>query len=126
MRMERSSSEENITTQSRQWRLDSMGRTIPVGAIPDTNTLPDGLYRLRVRKCEETQTKEAEGKNQKLMYRLQTEVVEPASHKGLFYTDNLVVGSEDDPDAQELSTWQTSIGGRNIRKSIKACSLPVG
>lgn len=103
-----------------------MSRTIPVGAIPDTNVLPDGLFRLRVRKCEETTTKEAEGKSQKLMYRLQTEVVEPASYKGMLYTDNLVVGSEADPDAQELVTWQTSIGGKNIKKIIKATGIPVG
>lgn len=103
-----------------------MSRLIPFGNIPDTNIFPDGIFRLKVEKLEEKATKEREGKAAKLMYVLTSKVVEPASHKGLLYFENFVIGTEDDPDAEELSTWQTSIGGRSLKRLTKALGVPFG
>lgn len=99
---------------------------IPFGAIPDTDLLPDGIFRFKVREMKDTETKEREGKVQKRMFRLVSEVVAPESHKGLLYFDNFVVGTDDDPDADELATWQTSIGGRGLKKLSKALGVPFG
>lgn len=103
-----------------------MGRLIPFGNIPDSNVFPDGIYRLKITKLEEKMTKERDGKVAKLMYVLTSQVVEPASHKGLLYFENFVIGTEDDAEADEVSTWQTSIGGRSLKRLTKALGVPFG
>lgn len=103
-----------------------MSRLIPFGSIPDSNILPDGIYRLKIDKLEEVMSKERDGKASKLMYKLTTKVVEPASHKGLFFTENFTIGTEEDPDAEELNTWQTSIGGRALKRLSKKLGIPTG
>lgn len=103
-----------------------MSRTIPFGNIPDTTIFPDGIFRLKITKAESAITKEREGKAQKLMYRLTSQVVEPASHKGLLFFENFVIGTEDDADAELLETWQTSIGGRAFKRLSKVLAVPTG
>jgi hypothetical protein len=103
-----------------------MSRIIPFATIPDSTIFPDGIYRLKVVKVEETMTKEREGKVQKLMYRAQSQVIEPAAYKGLFYFENYVIGTDDDPEAEQLETWQTSIGGRSLKRFSKALGIPLG
>lgn len=103
-----------------------MGRIIPLGAIPTSNVLPDGIFRLRVVTLEETLTKEREGKSQKLMYKLTCSVVEPKEYANQFYYDNFTIGTEDDPDAEMLETWQTSMGGKGIRRFSDKIGVPFG
>lgn len=103
-----------------------MSRVIPFGSIPDSNILPDGVYRLKIDKLEEVMSKEREGKVSKLMYKLTSKVVEPASHKGLFFNEFFTIGTEDDPEAEELNTWQTSIGGRALKRLSAKLGVPTG
>lgn len=99
---------------------------IPFGAIPDSNTFPDNTYRLKVEKLEPVLTKEKEGKNQKLMFKLDCVIVEPAEYKGQHYFEQFCIGNEDDPDAEELKTWQTTFGAKEFKKFIKALGIPFG
>jgi hypothetical protein len=103
-----------------------MSRVIPFGSIPDSNILPDNIYRLKIDKLEEVMSKERDGKASKLMYKLTTRVVEPASHKGLFFTEFFTIGTEEDPEAEELNTWQTSIGGRALKRLSAKLGVPTG
>jgi hypothetical protein len=104
-----------------------MGKLIPFGAIPDSAVFPDGcILRLRVAKLDEVLTKEKENKAQKLMYKLSAQVVEPAAYKGLFYNENFCIGTEEDPEAELLETWQASIGGRAFKRFAKAVGIPFG
>ena len=103
-----------------------MSRVIPFGSIPDSNILPDNIYRLKIDKLEEVMSKEREGKTSKLMYKLTSKVVEPVSHKGLFFSEFFVIGTEEDPEAEELATWQTSIGGRALKRLTAKLGIPTG
>jgi hypothetical protein len=105
-----------------------MGRLIPLGSIPRTNILPTDVYRLKVNSFVSKMSKEneAENKKSKLMYVLTTSVVEPASHKGMPFTTNFVIGNEDDPEAEDLATWQKSYGGRQFAKFTDKIGVPFG
>lgn len=103
-----------------------MGRRIPLGSIPKSTILPEGIAHFRVKKFEATQTKGSDDKPQKLMYKAIYDVVEPDTHSGLSYFDNFVIGSDDDPAAEEFSTWAKSFGGRNLRALTDACNVAFG
>jgi hypothetical protein len=103
-----------------------MGRMIPLGQIPKTSILPEGIARVRVKKMEATTTKGSDDKPKKLMYKLVGEVVEPESHAGLGYFNQFVIGSDDDPMADELATWQKSYGSRDLRSLSEACNVGFG
>lgn len=103
-----------------------MGRLIPFGNIPDSNVFPDGIFRLKLEKAEPVMTKEREGKVSKLMYKTTSKVVEPKSHAGLLYFEQFVIGTETDPDAENLETWQTSFGARNFKKLTAKLGVPFG
>ena len=81
-----------------------MGRLIPLGQIPDSSVLPDGIFRVCVTKLEDVMTKEREGKKQKAMLKLSGRVVEPTAYAGQPYYDNFVIGTEKDPEAELLDT----------------------
>lgn len=102
-----------------------MSRLIPFGNVPDSNVFPDGIFRLKIEKIEAVMTKEREGKASKLMYKTTSKVVEPKAHAGLLYFDQFVIGTEDDPEAEELLTWQTSFGARNFKKLCAKTGVPM-
>jgi hypothetical protein len=96
--------------------------TIPFGSIPDQQTvLTDGIYRLRVERVEERATRTG-----KLMFAVTARVVEPDTFRGLAFFDNFVIGTDDDPDATETSTWQQSIGSRTFKRFVRATGVAVG
>jgi hypothetical protein len=99
-----------------------MGRLIPFHAIPDSSILPEGVFRMVVTKAEEAETQESH----KLMFRFTSKVVEPAAYKGATFYDNFVIGTDDDPDAEQLETWQTSIGGRTFKQFVSSLGLALG
>lgn len=103
-----------------------MSRIIPLGSIPKTNLLPDDVYRLRTVKLEAGMTKEREGKTQKYQLHLTSQVVEPANLKGLFFHEYFTIGTDDDPDAEQLATWQTSFGGRSFARFVDKSGVPLG
>jgi len=99
---------------------------IPFGNIPDSNTFPDDIYRLKVESLTPVLTKEREGKAQKLMFKLDASIVEPADYKGQHYFEQFCVGNENDPEAEELATWQTTYGSKQFKKFVKALGIPFG
>lgn len=105
-----------------------MGRLIPLGSIPRTNVLPTDVYRLKVNSLMPKMSKENEAENRKskLMYILSTSIVEPASHKGMPFTKFFVIGNEDDPEAEELTTWQKTGGGRDFAKFTDKIGISFG
>lgn len=103
-----------------------MSRLIPFGNIPDSSLLPDGIFRLKLAKVEAVMTASRDGKASKLMYKTMSQVIEPKSHAGLMYFEQFVIGTEDDPEAEELSTWQTSFGARNWKKLCAKTNVPYG
>lgn len=103
-----------------------MGRVIPFGGISASNVLPTGFYHCRVVELKETQSSDADGKTPKLMYKLTAEIMEPAAYKGQRIFENFVIGTDDDPDAELLETWQASIGGKNMKRLQSKLNLAVG
>jgi hypothetical protein len=103
-----------------------MGRIIPFGSIPDSQVYPADIYRLKVERIEEVTTKPKDGKKEKFMYRLTSAIVEPTAFKGQRFTEWFVIGSEEDPEATQLATWQASIGGRQLKRLAKKIGIPFG
>jgi len=102
-----------------------MGRIIPVGSIPDKQTYPDNIYRVTVEKLEAVQTKDAPGKHRKLMYKVTFRIIEPSGYANQYHWEQYCIGSEDDPDAEQLATWQTTMGAREFKKFLRATGLPL-
>lgn len=103
-----------------------MSRIVPFNHIPDSSVFPDGIYRLTVEKFDVTQTKEREGKQQKFMFALTGKIVAPEQYKNMLYSEYFVIGTEQDPDAEQVETWQSSIGARSFKRFVKALGIPVG
>jgi len=105
-----------------------MSRLIPLGSIPDSLIFPDVVMRMKTVSLEAGASKEneAEGRKAKLMYILKLKVVEPKQFAGMPYTHRFTVGTEDDPDAELLETWQASFGGRGIKRFTKVIGVPFG
>lgn len=99
---------------------------IPFGGIPDSNTFPDGVYRLRAVSLTPVLTKEREGKAQKLMFKLDSVIVEPKAYEGQHFFEQFCIGNEEDPEAEDLKTWQTTFGAKQFKKFIKSLGIPFG
>jgi hypothetical protein len=103
-----------------------MGRLIPLGQIPDSAVLPDGIFRVCVSKLEDVMTKEKEGKTQKAMLKLTGKVIEPKAYAGQPYYDNFVIGTEKDPEAELLETWVGGIGGKQFKRFLSKTGVAFG
>jgi hypothetical protein len=103
-----------------------MGRIIPLGQIPDSAVLPDGIFRVCVTSLTDVMTKEAEGKVQKVMLKLVGKVVEPKAYVGVPYFDNFVIGTNDDPEVELLETWTGSIGGKQFKRFLGKTGVVFG
>ena len=103
-----------------------MGRIVPLGQIPDSAVLPDGIFRVGIGELKEVMTKQAEGKTQKLMLKLNGKVVEPKAYAGQPYYDNFVIGTNDDPEAELLETWVGSIGGKQLKRFLGKTGVAFG
>jgi hypothetical protein len=103
-----------------------MAKVIPFGRIRDVNIFPDGIYRLKIEKLEPRYTKERDGHAAKLMFAVSSRVVEPEAFKNMIFFENFVIGTEQDPEADELATWDTSVGGRQLKRLVQATGTPVG
>lgn len=103
-----------------------MGRLIPLGQIPDSAVLPDGIFRVCVLKLEDVMTKEAAGKTQKAMFKLTGKVIEPKAYAGKPYYDNFVLGTEVDPDCELLETWVGGMGGQQFKRFVGKTGVAFG
>lgn len=92
-------------------------RVIPLDDIPDSSLVPDGAYTVRVALVVEGQTKQAG----KLMYSA-TLRIEGGPYDNMPLFDNFVIGSDDDPDAQENDTWKR-FGAVRFKQFVKATGV---
>ena len=79
-----------------------MGARPPWGEIPDTNIVPAGAYEIAVKELADTMSKESDTERAKLMYVAQLKIQSPKEYKGLMITDRFTIGTNDDPEGQEL------------------------
>lgn len=97
-----------------------MGRSVNFDAVPDTNVVPDGVYRVSIAEFEEKTSK-----NGKLMYNARLEIIEPQEFEGMGIFEMFVIGSDDDLDAQDDATWVKSFGARRMKNMLKAAGVPL-
>lgn len=97
-----------------------MGRSVNFDAVPDTNVVPDGVYRVSIAEFEEKTSK-----NGKLMYNARLEIIEPQEFEGMGIFEMFVIGSDDDLDAQDDTTWVKSFGARRMKNMLKAAGVPL-
>lgn len=69
--------------------------------IPDSNIYESGYYNMDIETCEVGVT--TKGHKQ---YRASCRITEPREFKGQMYFARFVVGTEDDPDAEDPNTWK--------------------
>lgn len=78
-----------------------MGRMVPIG-IRDKSDLESGNYYGNVEVFTEKFSKDTN----KLMYGLQLGVLQPAERAGRKHFVNFVIGTEEDPNAEQAETWK--------------------
>ncbi len=106
-----------------------MTRRPPWDDIPDTGMVPDGAYLIQIIDVPEAATKGAEGSVLPagcLMYRAVHWIVEPAQFTGMQLFDNFVIGTVEDPEAEDPETWKASIGARLFKQMLKKAQVPFG
>ena len=96
-----------------------MARKWPADEIPDSSIVPSGTYTAT---CS---IKESQSNTGKLMYKGTFSITEPDGFSGLSLWENYVIGSDQDPDADDPDTWKASIGAKNLKRCFKAASVPL-
>jgi hypothetical protein len=96
------------------------GRQVNFDAVPDTGVVDPGIYQVAIGELEETASKSG-----KLMYNARIEIIEPTDFAGMGIFESFVIGSDDDPDAQEETTWNKSVGCRRLKQMLKAAQVPL-
>ena len=98
-----------------------MGRYVPLDEIPDLpDVLPEDIYVLSIDEIAEMATKEGN----KLMY-LTTFRVDEGTYTGAPHYEYFVVGSVQDPNADDQETWKASMGAKRLRKLFAMAGVPV-
>ena len=92
-------------------------RVIPLDDIPDSSLVPDGAYTVKVALVTESQTRE----KGKLMYS-STLRIEGGAYDNMPLFDNFVIGTDDDPDGNEVDTWKR-FGAVRFKQFCKATGI---
>lgn len=87
---------------------------------PDNNVVPEGLYLVKTIKVTEKHAK-----NGKLMFGLQAQILEPKALKGQMIFENFVLGTDDDPEAEQPATFKNSRGARDYKKFLKKAGVTI-
>jgi len=96
------------------------GRIIPTG-IQDFSDLEAGNYLANIETFEEKMTKLAN----KLMFSVQLQIVQPPSRAKRKHFANFVIGTDEDPNADQVDTWQKSRGASEMKRFCKAAGVPM-
>lgn len=97
-----------------------MTRHWPHDEIPDQNVWPSGIVQLEVEELEETQSK-----SNKLMFTATFKGVLPPDVENIPHFEYYVIGSDDDPQAQDVKTWKKSMGAQQLKKLLRALQVPL-
>lgn len=92
---------------------------VPFDEIPDSGVLLDGTYHV----AGEELTADFSSTGKK-MYSARMVVAAPDDYQGMYMFENFVIGTDDDPQATQLSTWKKSIGARRLKGMLKAAGIP--
>lgn len=95
-----------------------MGRQVDWTDVPDSNILPEGLYVCEIESIEEKQSRSG-----KLMYHGTFRVADGVM-KGSPLFEYFVIGSDDDPNADQPQTWKAAIGSRRLKAVFRAAQVP--
>jgi ribosomal protein L44E len=96
-------------------------QNVPWNEVPDDNKLPNCIVLASLEALEKRETKPNENSaGGKLMFVLTARIKQPKPLKGLQVSDNYVVGTDDDPEAEELDTLKASIGLKRMKRLWKA------
>ena len=98
-----------------------MSKNVPWDSVPDNlgNVLDTNLYKFEIEQMEETATKEAA----KYMIKATYVVVEPEGDKGRLMFDNFVIGTNDDPSADDPKSW-TGISAARWKDVLVKANVP--
>ncbi len=96
-----------------------MGIKVPWGDIPDFSMLPKGIYLLAIRALEPYNKEE----NNKLIVKATFEAVEPSEYAGMTFREYLVIGSDEDPEAEDPETWKRTSGSRKLARILRKANV---
>ena len=91
--------------------------------IPNSSTLPDGDYLLEIEEFEERRTKDTSKVPNALMYNVDYVVLEPEDFAGRHYFENYLVGTREDPEADDPKTWKKSISARILKLHMQRAGV---
>lgn len=96
-------------------------KSVPWGDVPDTNVLPNCIVSATLETLAKGETKANErSSGGKLKYNLTARITAPKALKGMNVFENYVIGTDDDPDAEENDTLIQSIGLKRMKRMFKA------
>lgn len=98
-----------------------MSRNVNWEAIPDRDSLEAGTYRMKITNIRELERDE---RNPFLTYLGTFEVEEPKESEGETHFERFRIGDENDPLGDKDVTWKRSMGGKNLKKLLKASGTP--
>lgn len=87
---------------------------------PDSNVVPEGMYLTKIVKITEKHSKAG-----KLMMSAQYQIQEPKALKGQMIFENFVLGTDEDPEAENVATFKNSIGARAYKNLLKKAGVSV-
>lgn len=96
-----------------------MGRAVAWESIPDQNVLASGVYEVVIDDVEERRSRSG-----LLMYTMILGPVAPIMG-GPSHFENFVIGTQDDPNADDPQTWANSVGARILKRALRAAQVPL-
>lgn len=95
-----------------------MGKNWNPAVVDLAGNIPDGMYNIRITQGEETETKDGR-------YRISVKSrVTDGAHKNAPYNFGFMIGTPEDPGADEEDTWRMSFPARLYKSFLKACDVP--
>ena len=98
-----------------------MARQLQLNETPDRIALDPGHYLFSIQKIQEIQDQQRPGQ---LIYLGTFICEEPPECEGMAHSERYMIGTEEDPDAMQASTWKRSMGASNLKKLLKAAQVP--
>ena len=98
-----------------------MGKIAPWDEIPESAVVPTDAYLASI----ESMAEELSQSSGKLMYSTAFKIMEPTAHAGLNLFERFVIGSDEDPEAEDPETWKKSVGARRLKRCLKAAQIPL-
>lgn len=101
-----------------------MGKRWPTEEVPESGffTYPDGPLTVKVKSQEDAETR-----NGKYVIKVESRVLEPKQFRNQPFNFNFVIGSDNDPEADNPETWThppSCYAASRYKSFLKACGVP--